>query len=65
MRDNRIRQLASVDELARSFRKRVIFVFKTDGAKAIYIFGHRIYASKAWNEPNWWQRYKSKRRNKS
>lgn len=49
MRDNRIRMLATADELAKAFKHRTIFVFKSDGAKAIYIFGKRVYASKAWN----------------
>lgn len=52
MRDDRIRQLATADELAKVFKHRVIFVFKSDEAKAIYLFGKRVYASKAWNVTN-------------
>ena len=48
MRDDRVRQLATADEIARA-KKRVIFVFRSDGAIAIYILGRRIWASKAWN----------------
>lgn len=64
MRDDRIRQLATVDVLARHHNKRVIFVFRSENAKAVYIFGKRVFASKSWNEPGWWQRYKTKRGNK-
>lgn len=49
MRDNRVRHIATVDELAKVLKRRTIFVFKSDGAKAIYIFGRRVYASKEWN----------------
>lgn len=48
MRDNRVRQLATADALAHQFRKRIIFVFKTDGAKAVYVFGRLVYKSKHW-----------------
>lgn len=60
MRDDRVRQLASVDAMAKA-NKTLIFIFESDGAKAVYILGKRVFASKAWNEPSWWQRYKSKR----
>lgn len=49
MRDNRIRQIETADELAKVFKRRFVFIFKSDNAKAIYIFGRRVYASKVWN----------------
>lgn len=49
MRDNRVRTIATADQLANAFKRQPIFIFKSDGAKAIYIFGRRIFASKEWN----------------
>lgn len=49
MRDNRVRQLATVDAIAHMYRNRPIFVFKTDNAKVVYLFGRRVWQSKAWH----------------
>lgn len=51
MRDNRIRNLELADQLGHTYRRRGIFVFKSDGAVAVYLFGKRIYASPAWRTP--------------
>ena len=51
-----VRQLAVADDFARTHRKRTIFVFRSENAKAVYIFGWRLYANKAWNEPRWWHK---------
>lgn len=48
MRDDRIRQIATVDEIAKA-KKLILFVFRSENAIAIYIFGKRIYCSKIWN----------------
>ena len=48
MRNDMVRQLATADKIAKA-KRRVIFVFRSDGAVAIYILGRRVWASKAWN----------------
>jgi len=48
MRDNRVRQLASIDAIARIYKHRPLFIFKTDGAKVAYVFGKRVYKSNHW-----------------
>lgn len=50
MRDNRVRQLATIDDLARMYRRYPLFVFKSDGAKVIYVFGKRV-AKLGWHDP--------------
>lgn len=45
MIDNRVRQLATADAVAHMYRRRPIFVFKTDGARATYLFGKRVQQS--------------------
>lgn len=47
MRDDRVRQIETADEIAKS-RKQVLFIFRSDNAIAIYIFGKRVYSSKVW-----------------
>lgn len=49
MRDNRVRMLATANALAHQYRRRPLFVFKTDGATAVYVFGKLVYKSKAWH----------------
>jgi hypothetical protein len=49
MRDDRIRQLTTVDEMAKA-RRQPLFIFRSDNAIAIYIFGKRIFASKVWTQ---------------
>lgn len=49
MRDNRVRMLATADEIAKQVKHYPLFIFKSDNAKAIYVFGRRVYASKVWN----------------
>lgn len=48
MRDNRVRQLATIDAIAHQVRSRPIFVFNTDKASAVYVFGKRVWQSKHW-----------------
>lgn len=48
-RDDTVRRLETVDYMAKIFNI-PIFIFKSENAKAIYIFGKRIYASKIWNK---------------
>lgn len=48
MRDNRVRQLATADAIAHSHRRLPLFVFSTDNAKVVYLFGKRVWQSKAW-----------------
>lgn len=49
MRDNRVLQLATSDAIAHQARNRPIFVFKTGNAKAVYIFGRRVWQNKDWH----------------
>lgn len=62
MRDDRIRQLATVDKIAKTcYTNRILFVFKSDNATAVYIFGRRVYASRIWNAYHQWQPSKGRR----
>jgi hypothetical protein len=49
VRDDRIRQLATVDEMAKA-RRQPLFIFRSDNAIAIYLFSKRIFASKVWTQ---------------
>lgn len=42
LRDDRVRQLATVDALAHQYRRYPLFIFKSDNARAIYVFGKRV-----------------------
>lgn len=42
MRDDRVRHIATADALAWQYRHYPVFVFKSDGARAIYVFGRRV-----------------------
>lgn len=48
MRDDRVRRIETVDEIAKA-KKRIIFVFRSEKAIAIYLLGKRIYCSKIWS----------------
>ena len=48
MRNDMIRRLEHADQLGRAHRKLIIFVFRSEGAIAIYVRGRRIY-QRGWN----------------
>lgn len=49
MRDDRVRQLATVDAIAYMYRHRPVFVFRTVQAAVVYVFGKRVWKSKHWH----------------
>lgn len=63
MRDDRVTVRLTADYLAKAHRLRPLFWLKSREAIAVYIFGIRVYSSKAWNEPSYWQRRKIRKRN--
>jgi hypothetical protein len=42
MRDDRVRQLVTADVIAWQHRRLPLFIFKSDNARAIYVFGRRV-----------------------
>lgn len=47
MRDDRVRHIQTADALAHQFRHYPLFIFKSDNARAIYVFGRRV-KQKGW-----------------
>ncbi len=42
MRDNRVRNINTADAIAQQYRRRPVFVFQSDNARVIYVFGKRV-----------------------
>lgn len=62
LRNDMVRHIATPDLIAKRSANRVIFVFRSGLAIAVYLFRKRIFASKAWNEPSWRQKFQTKSR---
>lgn len=49
MRDDRVTHLATVNAIAHIYRHRPLFVFRTQQAAVVYIFGKLVWKSKHWH----------------